>query len=252
MDTKKVINEFNFKQFCIQQDLCAMKVGTDGVLLGAWTLVGNNEKILDVGCGTGLISLMLAQKNLTAIIEAIDIDSGAVQQALINVANSKFKSQINIKQKNFDEYKNCRSLYDLIVSNPPFFVNSLKNPDEQRNIARHADALSMQMLLTNSHDLLVDGGRLSVIYPSNLKEQFLDIALSRNFNFYISRLTNVKPLPNKSPKRMLIELTKCDEHSRIKQSENFQMREECLVIEEGRHIYTDEYKILTKDYYLKF
>ncbi len=146
---------FQFKQFKINQDRCAMKVGTDGVLLGTWTDVSGVQSILDVGTGTGLIALMLAQRSSAAIISGIEIDGDAAAQAVENVNNSPWREKINIEAVSLQTFtKNTGCRFDLIVSNPPYFNKSLKNPDAQRSVARHSDLLSRQDLLTAADTLL--------------------------------------------------------------------------------------------------
>ena len=158
---------FQFKQFTVWHDKCAMKVGTDGVLLGAWTSVENTRSILDVGCGTGLISLMLAQR-CQAIIDALDIDPAACMQARENADRSPFGQRLQVIHRPFadcvTEFAGIRQ-YDCIVSNPPYFINSLKCPDKQRNQARHTDTLSLDELISGSKQLLSPGGRLCLILP---------------------------------------------------------------------------------------
>ena len=140
---------FRFKRFTIDQDLCAMKVGMDGVMLGAWAQGG--KRILDIGTGTGLIALMMAQRNLDSLVTAIDIDEGAVRQATKNVENSYFRHQIEVRHEAVQQHEGC---YDAIVCNPPFFSDSLPAPDAQRNIARHTDTLSYAELMQAAYRLL--------------------------------------------------------------------------------------------------
>src|SRR6478736_3632457 len=137
---------FEFKQFKIKQDRCAMKVGTDAVLLGAWVVPNGSKKILDIGTGTGVIALMLAQKSSAGIL-AIDIDRESTEQAGINVAESIFHSQIKVVHTSFQELvKNSSEKFDLIVTNPPYFIDSFKNPSERSTTARHTDSLSFEDL----------------------------------------------------------------------------------------------------------
>ena len=161
---------FTFKSFTIHQDRCAMKVGTDGVLLGAWAQGGS--RILDIGTGTGIIAMMMAQRFPDADITAIDIDAEACKQAAENVRESVFKGRIIVKEEALQSY--CRNhleqqhpLYDSIVSNPPFFVNSLRNPDARRTTARHTDSLSFAELFRSVSRLLSDDGMFSAIIPTD-------------------------------------------------------------------------------------
>ncbi|MDR1092447.1 MAG: methyltransferase [Prevotella sp.] len=228
---------FKFKQFTVYHDRCAMKVGTDGVLLGAWTNAGNVKNTLDIGAGSGLIALMLAQQNRDMLIDAIDIDNNAVEQAGENVMRSPFSSQIRCFNISLQEYAlNCDRKYDLIVSNPPYFDQSLKSPDENRSIARHADSLPADELIKLSSKLLAFDGRLSVIYPFGYK----DFLLQQN-SLFVSRMTNVYPVQGSLPKRVLIEFSK----------QRSSLEETDLLIEKKRHVYSDEFVSLAKDYYLK-
>ena len=140
-------SSFEFKQFTIKQDKCAMKVGTDAVLLGSWATANGSHLILDVGTGTGIIAMMLAQKTI-AHIDAIDIDELACIQAAQNVSESKFFGRVEVMHTSLQQYvKNAQKKYDLIITNPPYFEQSLKSSDEQRSCARHADVLPFDELI---------------------------------------------------------------------------------------------------------
>ena len=231
---------FKFKQFTIYHDKCAMKVGTDGVLLGAWTNVGDSTSLLDIGCGSGLIALMLAQRcNRESIVEAIDMDADAVMQAQINAEKSPFNN-VNIHHYSLQDFvEKTTKRYDCIVSNPPFFISSLKSPIAQRSLARHNDYLSAEDLLLLSKSLLSEQGKLSIIYPHQEKEYLLKLAEQHNLNPI--HITNVYPTPKSLPKRILLEL-----------STQYRVAQETdIVIEKERHIYTNEFKRLTEDFYLE-
>lgn len=231
---------FEFKQFTVYHDQCAMKVGTDGVLLGAWTKVDSASTALDIGTGTGLISLMLAQRNGDINIDAIDIDHDAIKQATENVNNSPFNSQIHCYNLSLQDFAKLKSReYDLIVSNPPFFDQSLKSPKQNRTLARHTDSLFIEELIGLSSLLLNENGRFSLIYPYENKDQILSLA-KRN-NLHPSRITEVLPTPTSSPKRILIELSR----------EEFPIETKQLVVELERHKYSPDFIELVKDYYLK-
>lgn len=231
---------FQFKQFTIHHDKCAMKVGTDGVLLGAWATIGESKNILDVGTGTGIIALMLAQRS-HAIINAIDIDAEACLQAKENAALSPFARQIYITQADFTEYAaSCRQKQDLIVSNPPYFVNSLKCPNGKRNLARHTDTLLLADLIQGSKNLLSSTGRLALILPYERQEELAGIATENGLS--IIRKTDVVPVAGSAPKRVLAELSAM---------QSFIYSSDTLTIEEARHQYTQEYIALTKEFYLK-
>lgn len=230
---------FKFKQFTIYHDRCAMKVGTDGVLLGAWTNVENVKNTLDIGTGSGLIALMLAQKNKSILIDAIDIDSDAVEQARENVMASPFSSQIRCLNTSLQEYISiCDQKYDLIVSNPPYFEQSLKSPKENRSMARHADSLSVDELIKISSKLLTPDGRLSVIYPFEYKDFLL-----QQHSLFVNRVANIYPVLGSLPKRVLVEFSKS--------KQQYPFEETDLLIEKERHVYSDQFVSLAKDYYLK-
>ncbi|MDR1055587.1 MAG: methyltransferase [Prevotellaceae bacterium] len=233
---------FKFKQFTIHQDSTAMKVGTDGVLLGTWVTIGNAERILDIGTGTGLLALMLAQRNTQAVIDAMEIDALACRQAQLNVRNSPWPERINMLCSSFQKFsKEYHQRYDLIVSNPPYFNNSLKSPVIQRNIARHSDSLSYIDLITGVKKLLKDSGRLAVVLP--VDEGGVFIRQSIENGLYCCRRLNVKPNANKPVKRVLLEFA----------NQTQSCSEQTLCIETGEHHnYTPEYKALTKDFYLMF
>ncbi|MDH6308241.1 tRNA1Val (adenine37-N6)-methyltransferase [Dysgonomonas sp. PFB1-18] len=233
---------FRFKQFTVYHDRCAMKVGTDGVLLGAWCDVQDAVSALDVGTGTGLIALMLAQRNPSLKINAIDIEENAVIQACENIDRFPLAGGINcfcLSLQDFAEQIHLTKKYDLIVSNPPYFEQSLKSPNRGRTLARHTDTLPINELLSTSTKLLSDKGKLSVIYPYEYKDTLLK--LSEENQLYISRFTNVHPTPTSAPKRILAELTK----------QAAPLIETDLVIEKERHVYSDGFTALVKDFYLK-
>ena len=195
-----------------------MKVGTDGVLLGAWASTERCQRILDVGTGTGLIALMLAQRS-TAILDAIDIDSDACLQAQENIAKSPFANRIQVYQTSLSEYMPDENIkYDLIVSNPPYFIDSLKCPDTKRNLARHTDTLS----LFEQRESLIDIAREESLSPS--------------------REAHVSPIPDAPPKRLLIELS-ATPVAKPKSSH--------LTLEIERHRYSEEFTAIAKDFYLK-
>lgn len=232
-------NFFKFKQFTIYQDQCAMKVGTDGVLLGAWTNVGVCKRVLDVGTGTGLLALMVAQRNADAVIDAIDIDTHCILQAQDNVNNSLFKNRITVKELSFDDVVLQKDKqYDLIISNPPYFQNSHKSPHASRNLARHTDRLSFYELISEGAALLSKNGAISLILPYSSKEDLLQHAATENL--FAHRITHVFPLPHKPAKRLLVELGKKKQPP----------VHENLVIEKSRHVYTNDFNALTEAFYL--
>lgn len=192
---------FKFKQFTVRQDLCAMKVGMDGVMLGSWSIGG--KRILDVGTGTGLIALMMAQRYPEAEVVAIDIDEGAVEQAKINVANSSFSSRITVKKEAVQQHD---GIYDAIVCNPPYFSDSLKAPDQQRNMARHTDTLTYAELMQAAFRMLADEGELSVVVPFDYKQRMEDEATF--VGFFPHRVLGIRTVDKKPAKRYLISFIK--------------------------------------------
>lgn len=211
---------FTFKQFEIQQDRCAMKVGTDGVLLGAWAEGG--QRILDIGSGTGLISLMMAQRFPEAQVWGIDIDPDACMQARENVAASPFADRVGIaccalqnlseehlvrgSEELMEMKEGERNLFDAIVSNPPFFVNGLKNPDSKRAMARHSDSLPFSVLMRGVKRWLSDEGVFSAIVPADVLESFVSEAYCSGLS--LVRQCGVKTVERKQPKRYLVAFSK--------------------------------------------
>ena len=218
---------FQFKQFTIRQDRCAMKVGTDGVLLGAWAHGG--DSILDVGTGTGLIALMMVQRYPEARVTALDIDEGAVRQATINVEQAEAKDRIRVVQQRVQEHE---GQYDAIVSNPPFFIDSLNAPDTQRNTARHAETLTYAELMEAAWRLLKDDGELSVVVPFDYRQRMEDEATFRGF--FPSRVCAVKTVERKPAKRYLLAFRK----------------HPCQCVKETMTIGDEQYRQLTGDFYL--
>ena len=237
---------FKFKQFTIHQDRTAMKVGTDGVLLGAWAPIAPTaQRILDIGTGTGLIALMLAQRYPSLNITAIDIDKSSIEQATENIKNSPFAQYITTHHTSLQSY-NPEEKYDAIVCNPPYFVASLKCPDSQRTQARHTDSLSFDDLLQHSARLLNDGGSLSVILPITEGNQLIELA--PKYGFTLTHLTEVHPTPTAPPKRLLLQFIM--HNSQLNHSSSL-ISHSSLTIEIARHQYTPEYIALTHDFYLK-
>ena len=229
---------FAFKQFTVRHDRCAMKVGTDGVLLGAWTDLSHSRRILDIGTGTGLIALMLAQRCMDARITAIDLDSAAVEQAQENIQASPWKDRIEALQQDICTY-HPNGTFDTIVSNPPYFIDSLKCPDGQRSTARHTDTLDADRLIGKVSELLTSDGRFSIILPAEQTEDLIRVAGEKGL--HPSRQTWVITRPGLSPKRILMEFRKIP----------VTLQSDELVIELERHVYSEEYIALTKEFYLK-
>ena len=231
---------FNFKQFTIYHDRCAMKVGIDGVLLGVWTNVENSNQILDIGTGTGLIALILAQRS-EALIDAIDIDPNAVLQALENVEKSPWADRMKVKEMSLQNFAKSTSLsYDLIVSNPPYFINSLKAPSGNRTTARHTESLTHEEIILNAMSLLKPAGRISMILPVNEALMCEEFALSQGL--YCTREVSVFPKPTAVAKRILMEFC----------LQPYQREVSTLVIEGNeRHHYSEDFSKLAKEFYLK-
>ena len=235
-------NSFCFKQFTIEQNNAAMKVGTDGVLLGSWADCRNSKTILDIGTGTGLIAIMLAQR-FNSSIHGIEIDTSAYIDAKKNITLCKWNNRITVENISLQEYclKN-NNKFDSIVCNPPYFSDSYKANSSSRNNARHDDSLDLNTLFLHVSDLLNDNGSFHIVYPSDRYSDLVKIAalhnLHSNYELYI------KPTPDKPHKRVLISFSN---------TKSVNPKSSSMVIEaNGRHQYSDEYKDLTKDFYLNF
>ena len=199
-------DNFQFKQFTVHQQHCAMKVGTDGTLLGAWAKASEDAcSILDIGTGTGLIALMMAQRFPEATVMGIDIDADAVAQAQENVMDSPFAERISIQQTDATKLE-VDYWFDAIVCNPPYFVDSLTCPDNQRTVARHTVTLTYEGLSNASYRLLKKDGFFSVVVPIDSHHRMENAA--RMEGFFLSRICLIKTTPQKQPKRQLIEFRK--------------------------------------------
>ncbi len=240
MGAKRQHAAFTFKHFAVEQDRCAMKVGTDGVLLGAWAQVAENAHILDIGTGTGLVALMLAQRYHTATLTAVEIAPEAAQQATENVENSPFSERIKVLCADARTLSDNEK-FDCIVCNPPYFDETLKSPDSARATARHNDLLTPQDLLQISTKLLKINGSLQLILPTATAKRFVDLA--KTHVFALERATHIFPTPQSAEKRTLLHFCRGNRSEFVENS---------LVIELERHSYSDEYKRLTHDFYLNF
>ncbi|WP_321370709.1 methyltransferase [uncultured Draconibacterium sp.] len=232
-------NYFQFKQFRINQKRSAMKVGIDGILLGAWADIRNCSTILDIGTGTGLIALMLSQRS-SAQITAIEIEKNAAQEAAENVVASPWKNRMQILNVSLQDFAaETSQQFDLIVSNPPFFQNSLKAGNESRSLARHTDSLPFPVLMKSTAGLLSKKGRCAFVLPIQTCEE-IEI-LARENDLFLSRKTLVKPNEQKQANRVLVEIAK----------KEAAVIPDCLTIYNSDGTYTDAFKILTNDFYLK-
>ncbi|MBN2213905.1 MAG: methyltransferase [Bacteroidales bacterium] len=232
---------FQFKQFTIYHDKCAMKVGTDGVLLGAWANVDKAPDILDVGTGTGLIAIMLAQR-CGAKIDAVEIDENAFNQAGENISACPWHQRIRLIKSSFQDYSaKCDKAYDLVVSNPPYFRNQFRPPERSRAMARHDDALSLKDLLFYACLILKPEGIISIVLPVDMLDKYRCWLLQNKL--HIRRMLYVMPFPGRPVKRILAEAGR----------ERKAVEEEHLAIESGkRHHYTQQYIELTRAFYLAF
>lgn len=233
---------FQFKQFSIEQDRTAMKIGTDGVLLGAWTPIDNNpSSILDIGTGTGIIALMLAQRSQAEQIDALEIDEAAYEQATDNFENSSWTDRLFCFHAGLDEFiEEPEDEYGLIVSNPPFYSEDYKSNNEQRDLARFQEAMPFEDLVEAAALLLSENGIFAVIIPFKEEENFIDLCTQAEL--FPVKITRVKGTPTSEIKRSLLAFSR-------NETVDFPVNE--LIIETARHIYTPEYIELTKDFYLK-
>jgi tRNA1Val (adenine37-N6)-methyltransferase len=234
-------NPFHFKQFTINQDQCAMKIGTDAVLLGAWAnLEHHPNSVLDIGAGTGVISLMLSQRSNEETIDAIEIDENAYKQCVGNFENSPWSDRLFCYHASLEEFTDeIDYKYDLIISNPPFYSDTFKSENKQRDLARFNDAMPFHHLVESVSKLLSDEGTFSVIIPFKEEENFIELA--SNVNLFPNRITRVKGSPTSEIKRSLMEFSFNKNGLRINE----------LIIEVERHQYTQDYINLTEDFYLK-
>ena len=232
---------FNFKQFQVNQERCAMKIGTDGVLLGAWTpLINNPFNVLDIGAGTGILSLMLAQRSNAEQIDAIEIDEDAYEQCVENFEASPWGDKLFCFHAGLDEFVDePEDEYDLIISNPPFYTDDYKSDNTSRDLARFEDALPFEELIEAAALLLSDNGIFSVIIPYKEEERFVDMC--KELDLFPLKITRVKGTPTSEIKRSLLAFCRIEQTALIDE----------LVIEISRHNYTPEYIELTKDFYLK-
>jgi tRNA1Val (adenine37-N6)-methyltransferase len=232
---------FQFKQFVIHQDRCTMKVGTDGVLLGAWADVTGVRKVLDIGAGTGVIAVMLGQRTESAEVHAVEIDKDSFCQARENMAAAPWGERLRVLHVSIQEYmRGAEDRYDLIVSNPPFFSGGTFSNNQDRNSVRHTVKLPHGDLLTAVRTLLEEKGRFCVILPFLEGLRFEELA--RTYKLYCTRKMEVKPKEEKPTERLLLQ---------FERQEKEQLRETLVIQKEERNDWTEEYMALTGDFYLK-
>ena len=231
---------FQFKQFTVHQERCGMKVGTDGTLLGAWAHAPiSSARILDIGTGTGLIALMMAQRFPNASVLGVDIDEDAVSQAQENVAASPFATRIKICHENILDFDDSEG-FDAIVSNPPYFVDSLTCPDKQRTKARHTVNLTYEGLMRSAYRLLKPNGLFSLVIPTECRSSIE--AEARLVGFFLTRVCMIRTTPKKSSKRQLIEFSKYPENNLIIEEG---------IIEDSPNVRSPWYQQLTQDFYVR-
>ena len=232
---------FQFKQFSIQQNKTAMKVGTDGVLLGCWANIDYNPfSILDIGAGTGLIALIMAQRSNAETIDSIELNDDAFEQTVENFEQSYWGDRLFCYHASLQEFvEEIEEKYDLIISNPPFYTSTYKELSEGRAMARHSKSLPYIDLLKGTSKLLSEKGTAAFIIPNSEEDAFISIA--RENKLFPSRITRVKGTVNSPIKRSLLQFSFLEKP----------VEENVLIIEKERHNYTSEYKNLVQDFYLK-
>ena len=239
--SKRIYKPFNFKKFSIHQNNAAMKIGTDGILIGSWVNVSKKFRALDIGSGTGIITIMLCQRNLNLELDSIELSANAIMDAKINIENCNWSDRIKLFHQDLKDF-HPDSNYDLIVSNPPYFKKSLQPSNSERSKARHQNDLKLEDILKFSKQHLTKDGSLNIILPFEQKSEAIEFAKKHGFNSI--RECDVHPKPNKAPHRILIEFSR---------NENKQIIKESLVIEDaGRHNYSEDYKKLTREFYTIF
>ncbi|MFY7970929.1 MAG: tRNA1(Val) (adenine(37)-N6)-methyltransferase [Flavobacteriales bacterium] len=231
---------FRFKQFEVVQTNSAMKVGTDGVLLGAWVRVDNAQHILDVGAGTGVIALICAQRNTSAFIEAVEIDEGSAEDAQYNFDQSPWKDRMRMHFGNFLKVSSSQK-FDLIISNPPYFSQSLKSNDPSRNAARHDDSLPAELFVYHAKRMLNPNGRLALIFPKDQLNRWVEQAEKNHL--FLARICHVYTLATKEASRVMVEFCFGEKTETVMES---------LLIEKSPGLYSEAYKQLTRELYTKW
>jgi tRNA1Val (adenine37-N6)-methyltransferase len=233
---------FHFKKFSIDDSKAAMKIGTDAVLIGAWVPCGNETRILDIGTGSGILALMMAQRNTNTLIDAVEIDYDASMLAELNVQLSPWPNQVHIFNTTIQEFSLAnKHNYSLVICNPPFFTDSLKAPDKARSTARHNDTLPVKDLLHCTSNLLTDNGKAAFIIPANAYENW-KVEAAKQY-LYPTLTTWVKSSESHNPHRVMIAFSR-EKQPAIIDNE--------ISIYSSKNIYSPEYRELTRDFYLKF
>ncbi len=232
---------FQFKQFEVMQDKAAMKVGTDGVLLGAWVEIpGTAFSILDIGSGTGVISLMMAQRSYAEVIDAVELNPASYIQTVENFEISEWGDRLFCYHASFQEFEDeIDEVYDVIISNPPFYTDTFKEEASERTMARHTESLAYQDLLRGTSKLLAENGTCAFVIPN--KEEAAFVTQAKSFGLFANRICRVRGNAQSPLKRSLLQLSKKENAPEISE----------LIIEISRHVYTDAYKNLVKEFYLK-
>lgn len=239
--TEKINEAFQFKQFSIAQDKCSMKVGTDGVLLGAWANVEGAKRVLDIGAGSGLIAIMLGQRNAEAQIHAVEIDDLAYVQAQENMQNAPWANRLNVFHQSIQDFASTPAEpYDLIVSNPPFFSGGTFSFNQDRNSVRHTIKLPHGDMLRAVQKLLAKNGKFCLILPFVEGLRFQELAAS--YHFYCTRVTEVLPKANKPIERLLMQ---------FELESSAPQRDQLIIQHEGPNEWTEAYQNLTRAFYLK-
>ena len=233
---------FHFKQFTVNQDKTAMKVGTDGVLLGAWVKIHSDVfSVLDIGAGTGLVGLMIAQRSNAELIDAVELDDNAYEQTVENFEASDWGDRLFCYHASIQEFVlEIEDKYDLIISNPPYFNSTYKELSTERAMARHTDSLSYEELLSSTASLLSENGTCAFVIPFLEESKFVKIAEENKLKPI--KITRVKGTKETVFKRVLIQFS----FSQIEM-----ITEDELILEEERHVYTSDYKELVQEFYLK-
>ena len=232
-------NIFEFKQFSVNQEGCAMRINTDGVLLGAMTDHSNVSSVLDIGTGTGVIALMMAQKFPNAHVYAVEIDKQASERAKENFENSNFSDRLTIINSDIFQWKNDMR-FDLIVSNPPFYINSLHNPDQRRKVAKHTDVEFFQGMFKFAADQLEQHGSLQIIVPVELLDKLIEEGKSNGL--HLQKQIDIQSFADSQPFRSILSFGR----------ENLKLVQDNFIIYKERSQHSDSYKHILKPYFLAF